>query len=248
MTPEIDVLDGGAPVADGGGPIDFGAAFVGGSALSKIFTVENNGAASLATSNLSVPASYSVTEPLDAAIPAGNQDTFTVQLSTAAEGTFAGAISFNNDDGDENPYDFTVTGTILAPPAPPSIDSQPVADNPNPVPGQTAVISASVSGATTLQWQVDKGAGFMDLANGGNISGANTDTLTVSNVTDADTGAYRLVATNANGSVTSNEASIFVAGTVISVPTLTEWGRIILLLMLFAAGAVILTRRKALRP
>ena len=87
----------------------------------------------------------------------------------------------------------------------------------------------------------------MNLADGGDISGANTDSLTVSNVADTDTGAYRLVATSAGGSVTSNEVEVFVAGTVINVPTLNEWGRILLLVALFAAGAIVLTRKRRLR-
>ncbi|MCX7013238.1 MAG: hypothetical protein NTW86_11885, partial [Candidatus Sumerlaeota bacterium] len=45
-------------------------------------------------------------------IPAGGSDTFTVELPTTAGGTFAGDISFNNNDSDENPFHFSVTGTI----------------------------------------------------------------------------------------------------------------------------------------
>lgn len=56
--------------------------------------------------------------------------------------------------------------------------------------GQTAVFSATVSGAFGFQWEKDG----TPLGNGGNISGAFTDTLTITNVTDADEADYTLVA------------------------------------------------------
>ena len=52
-------------------------------------------------------------------IPPGGSSTFTVQLSTANVGTFAGVISFSNNDSDngdgvENPFTFYVSGNITA--------------------------------------------------------------------------------------------------------------------------------------
>jgi hypothetical protein len=243
-SPEVDVFDGAMPIADGGGPIDFGAAFVGQAALSKTFTVQNNGATALATSGLSVPASYSVPGGgggLVASIPASSQDTFIVVLSTVAAGTFPGTVSFMNDDSDENPYNFTVTGTISPLP---SIAVQPVATNENPTQSHAVMISATASDATSLQWQFQSAKGvFINLANGGNISGADTDTLTIDPVEFANSGTYQLVATNGGGSATSAAVSISVA---VNVPTLSESGRILLLLSLFAAGAVVLTRKRTL--
>ncbi|MCX7016729.1 MAG: hypothetical protein NTW86_29925, partial [Candidatus Sumerlaeota bacterium] len=61
---------------------------------------------------LTVPAGYSIVEPLSATIPAGGSDTFTVELPTTAGGTFTGDISFDNNDSDENPFNFSITGTI----------------------------------------------------------------------------------------------------------------------------------------
>ena len=112
--PEADVLQGASPIASGSGPVDFGTVMIGSPAPSITFTVENNGDATLSTSNLSVPGGYSVSEPLAAAIVAAGSDTFTVELSTAALGTFAGTVSFDTNDLDENPYTFTVTGTVSA--------------------------------------------------------------------------------------------------------------------------------------
>jgi len=93
---------------------DFGQAVQGGASLTRTFTVRNMGTAALTTSQLMVPAGYTVTEDLSASIAAGEQDTFTVELSTTAAGTFAGQISFNTNDDDENPFNFSITGEVEA--------------------------------------------------------------------------------------------------------------------------------------
>ncbi len=68
--------------------------------------------------------------------------------------------------------------------------------------GRTARFSAGVTG-TPLAYQWSKDG--TNLANGGNISGALTDTLIIRNVSAADVGAYTLVVTNTagGGAVTS---------------------------------------------
>ncbi len=56
------------------------------------------------------------------------------------------------------------------------------------------------------QWQFDNGAYQTNLTDGGSISGSATATLTVSNVSPANVGAYSVVITNAAGSATSTAA------------------------------------------
>ncbi len=71
------------------------------------------------------------------------------------------------------------------------------------VEGSQITISATFSGATGYQWQKD----------GANISGANTPTLTLSNVKLTDTatnGGYRLVASNGAGSTYSRGCALTV--------------------------------------
>src|SRR6185312_12313767 len=63
-------------------------------------------------SGLVVPTGFTITEGLSASLAAGASDTFTVQLDTTTAGTKTGEISFTNDDGDENPYNFSITGTV----------------------------------------------------------------------------------------------------------------------------------------
>jgi len=115
LAAEVDVSVDGSPISDGGGPVDFGTTSLGGSALTKIFTVTNNGDGNLLSSNLTVPQGYIVTESLDFIILPSNSDTFTVELSSATPGTVPGTVSFDTNDPDEDPFNFTVTGTVLAP-------------------------------------------------------------------------------------------------------------------------------------
>ena len=73
--------------------------------------------------------------------------------------------------------------------------------------GLTATFQALATGSPlSYQWL----NGNVILADGGNISGARTDTLTLSNLTAADTGDYSLVVTNSSGSVTSGVATLAV--------------------------------------
>jgi len=74
--------------------------------------------------------------------------------------------------------------------------------------GKTVQFSAAASGTgpVTYQWQFNDA----DLTNGGNVSGATTDTLTLTNVVAGNTGNYKLVVSNAFGTDTSEVAALSV--------------------------------------
>ncbi len=72
----------------------------------------------------------------------------------------------------------------------------------------TAIATANVP--ITYQWQKGTAGVFVDLVNGGNVSGVTTTTLSVNNVTLADDANYRCVATDAAGSSTSSVAALVV--------------------------------------
>ncbi|MHC4799156.1 MAG: immunoglobulin domain-containing protein, partial [Planctomycetota bacterium] len=77
--------------------------------------------------------------------------------------------------------------------------------------GQTAQFQITASGDGTLEYQWQRNGS--DLTNGGNISGADSDTLTVTNVQSADVGNYRCVVSNNGGDDTSDEAGLTLAAT-----------------------------------
>lgn len=95
-----------------------------------------------------------------------------------------------------------------APPGAPVITNQPKHTTVSA--GATAVFTVGVSNlaGVSYQWQ-HNGA---NLSDGGNISGATTATLTVSDVSSSDVGRYRVRVTNAGGSVLSSEATLAIVG------------------------------------
>lgn len=76
--------------------------------------------------------------------------------------------------------------------------------NQSVLPGNTASLNAVVLGATGYQWQSGPvGGPYTNLVNGGQISGATSNILSIANVTSNNAMTYQLVATNSYGSVTS---------------------------------------------
>jgi hypothetical protein len=76
-------------------------------------------------------------------------------------------------------------------------------------PGNTANLTASgITGSIpiTFQWQFDG----QNLTNGGNISGAQTSTLTITNTTATNAGTYQLLLTNPAGTTPSSNATVTV--------------------------------------
>ena len=94
----------------------------------------------------------------------------------------------------------------------PTINTQPTSTQVNI--GNQAIFTTSANGGT-FQWQVNSGAGFQDITNSGQFSGATTNTLTVSNTSMSNnTNQYRCVVTSNNCSATSNEATLTVINNV----------------------------------
>ena len=118
--PEVQVQVGGANVADGSGTVDFGTT-VAGTSTSQTITVGNVGTLDLSLGTITLPVGYSLASGFASTLLApGQTTTFVVELEAVTEGTHAGAVSFDSNDTDENPFDFNVTGTVnpWSPPAP----------------------------------------------------------------------------------------------------------------------------------
>ena len=110
--PEIQVLDGTADIADGTATaLNFGSATVGGT-LSKTFTINNLGSATLNLSNLSLPTGFSISGSMPATIAAGGSNTITIDVDTSAAGSLSGTLQFDTNDSDENPFDFAISATV----------------------------------------------------------------------------------------------------------------------------------------
>lgn len=111
---EIEVVDAWANVvADGAGSVSFGSTTQG-TPVSKTFTVRNLGTGTLTvnTNSFSLPSGFSLTTPPSSTVAANMQTTFTVQMTASTFGVYNGTISFGNNDSDENPYNFTISGDV----------------------------------------------------------------------------------------------------------------------------------------
>lgn len=113
--PEVRVQQGATGITDGQvGAVNFGSVVEGATAPTLTFTVFNDGDADLTLGAVSVPAGYTLTEALAGTITPGNSDTFTVRLDNATPGVKSGNISFSTNDANENPFNFPITGTVVA--------------------------------------------------------------------------------------------------------------------------------------
>ncbi|MRR52378.1 MAG: choice-of-anchor D domain-containing protein, partial [Rhodocyclaceae bacterium] len=111
---EVDVRYGSTQVPNGGGPVELGSVAMGGTALTRTFTVYNYGYGTLSASNLSVSSPYAISEGLAATIPSGGSDTFTISLPTGTAGTFNATVSFTTNDANQPTCNFTITGRVEA--------------------------------------------------------------------------------------------------------------------------------------
>ncbi len=117
-TPEIQVLNGTVDIADGSTTaINFGDAIVG-NTLTKTFTIKNTGTAALSLSNLKLPNGFSLVGTLPTSVAANASTTITVALNTTTPGTYGGTLILSNNDSNESPFDFTISGIVKAAPTP----------------------------------------------------------------------------------------------------------------------------------
>jgi hypothetical protein len=114
-TPEITVVG----ISDGQStPIGFGTATPGQSGATQTFTVRNDGTANLTLGVPALPAGFTLAEGLASSLAPGQSDTFIVRLDAQTVGRKSGQLSFATNDGDENPFNFPITGEVVTSGAP----------------------------------------------------------------------------------------------------------------------------------
>ncbi|MCH7728127.1 MAG: choice-of-anchor D domain-containing protein [Planctomycetes bacterium] len=117
--PEIELMDESMnDVEDETGNVGLGETFEG-VPIQYTFDIHNSGTANLTldTSTLVLPAGFSVVSLYDALVAPFSSTDFTIQLDASAVGLYGGELSFDNNDSDENPYNFHVSGNVVDPPA-----------------------------------------------------------------------------------------------------------------------------------
>jgi predicted RecA/RadA family phage recombinase len=118
--PEIIIKQGTDDLPDNTGEYFFAGTNVG-SHTDAVFTIENPGTADLLlTGTPSIEFSgtdasmFTVFSPPDATIAPGNSTDFTLRFTPGSIGTKTASLSIYNNDADENPYNFALTGTANA--------------------------------------------------------------------------------------------------------------------------------------
>src|SRR5262245_50770231 len=113
LAAEISLFDGGVEIIDGNAvPIDFGTVAQGAVGVTRTFSIENDGDDTLRIDAISLPTGYSLIESTSSSIAVRGSDTFTVRLETATTGVKTGFITFSNNDEDESPFSFAITGEV----------------------------------------------------------------------------------------------------------------------------------------
>jgi|GEM_PF-6478772 len=130
---EINVQGNGTDIADGdplpstADDTDFGSITLGDAPVVHTFTVQNIGDDLLNVTGISLAGAGASAYSLGALDPASpvapfEYATFTVTFDPATAGIFNATLNIANDDPDENPYNFAITGEATTPPPPPSND------------------------------------------------------------------------------------------------------------------------------
>lgn len=126
--PEINITGNGVDIPDGDASpqlsddTDFGSALIAGATVVKTFTIENlngpdlsiNGTPMVEISGTNA-ADFSLTSNPTTPVSAGNSTTFQITFDPSEGGLRTAVLTISNTDANENPYDFSVQGTGLAP-------------------------------------------------------------------------------------------------------------------------------------
>jgi hypothetical protein len=116
--PEMDVLRASTPIADGGGDAPGNVAC--GVAQVVTYTIANSGTGGLnltgtpdlvvVTPGATLLYAAATLQPASS-VAAGYATTFAIACLVVSPGAFSFAVSIDNDDANENPYNWTVSGT-----------------------------------------------------------------------------------------------------------------------------------------
>lgn len=122
LAPEINVKQGATNLPTNSGSQDFGSVAVGSSSSNMTFTIENLGNSALnliGAPYVSISGThssdFSVEVDAAASIAGGSSTTFQLKFNPSASGARTAMVSIGNNDADEHPYKFTITGTGLGP-------------------------------------------------------------------------------------------------------------------------------------
>jgi Ca2+-binding RTX toxin-like protein len=119
--PEITVLRNGNSIIEGQETVDFGDVVRGSNGREITLSVRNDGTGTLRLNDVSVPNGYTLVEGLAGKLGPNESDTFTIRLDADSTGLKEGSVKITNNDANEDPFTFLVTGRVEAKPTKPEI-------------------------------------------------------------------------------------------------------------------------------
>jgi len=182
---EIEVTGNGNNIADGDttpsttDDTDFGSVYTN-MHTDQTFTINNLGGATLTLNSVSVSGTgFSVISQPAASVATGGSTSFTLRFAPQVAGTVSGTVSFGNNDSDENPFNFSVTGegTIPPPNQPPSFSSDPISKadaTEGYAYSATLLGSASDPEGDAMTYSKVSGPSWLSVASNGTLSGTPT--------------------------------------------------------------------------
>jgi uncharacterized repeat protein (TIGR01451 family) len=123
LGPEMAVIGAGQVIPNGDttpkttDDTDYGSVTLGGTPITHTFTISNSGAGDLTltgnpTVALTTGTHFSVTsQPGSSTLGSNSTTTFDITFSPTAGGSFTDTVTIANNDPDENPYTFVISGT-----------------------------------------------------------------------------------------------------------------------------------------
>ena len=177
--PEMDVLRGANAIADGGTD----TVNISGAGTNLTYAIENNGAAQLILNGATIVVltpgtnvtSVTLTTPPTTPVAAGGNTTFVVNVvpttSSLAGDPYSFTVSIDNDDSNENPYNFTVSGNALS--------NQPAQAD--------LTTGSSLSGGTNGPFSISVNPGAALASVSIDLTDPEADTITVASITPPGT-------------------------------------------------------------
>ncbi len=166
-TPQIQVFNGTNAISNGqSAPVNFGSVQQGQTGPMVTFTVTNSGGAELELTGIAVPAGFILNPNFAPAIAAGSNGTFSVQLDTAVIAANSGNITITNNDTNNEPFVFAVTGAVTAPaPQIQVFNGASVITNGQTTPANFGSVQVLVTGTTVTFTVTNSGLAELDLTN-----------------------------------------------------------------------------------
>jgi uncharacterized repeat protein (TIGR03803 family) len=179
------------PLVDGVSALEYGSVNTGTSGT-KTVIIRNSGTSDLtgiSVSFVGTHASEFSASALGSTTVVPNDATgFTLTFTPTANGARTATMRIFSNDGDENPFDISVTGTGHVPLGP-NFDIQPQSQL--VLLGQSATFSPTVTGDPVITYKWKKGTAL--------ITGANSSSYGLASTKAADTAAYAVIADNPVG-------------------------------------------------